>query len=279
MEKLEDKLDQVLQKVNDSKRSQSEILDRLEKLELSAQEEHDQAETDGHAQLYSGPQHGASLYTARTDTRSGATHANVSRDNTSAAGVNVPAPSTSIQQDFQVIKDAVQRVKLPQDLKVEDSRQGIQRKDQGRFNVGQKCARFAETSVKLLSTVDAESITDQDLKDLCTIQIAQIRYLQEEHSMCLVNNNFGEGVEKIYRNFRRNTGAFPPDAIEALQAAVTLNAAQAPAPTRGSGFRGYRGSGGYRGGTGRGYFSGGRGASPYFSGNNRVQYRPNPNNE
>ena len=268
MDKINERLDEVLEKLAISRKETSEIVKRLDKLECEAEEEPNQANFGGQAQSYSGLSFGAPMHRAPNahDTR---THA-------AAASTNIEeASSATIQQDFQVVKDALQRVKLPQDLKVEDSRQGIQRKDQARFNVVQKCARFAETSVKLLSTVNAQSISEADLKDLCTIQIAQLRYLQEEHSMCLVNNNFGEGVEKIYRNFRRNTSAFPPEAIEALQAAVTLNTAQAQAP-RG---RGNRGPYNYRG-AGRGFYSGtGRGASPYFSGNNRVQYRPNTQSE
>ena len=136
---------------------------------------------------------------------------------------NTARDNTNIQQEFTVIKDTVQRVKLPNDLKVDDSRQGVQRKDQQRLNILSKCARYAETITKLLSTLQAERVTPGDLQDLVTIAVAQIRYLQEEHALLQVNSSLGDNVEKIYLNFRRNTSQFPPDTIDALQAAVTLN--------------------------------------------------------
>ena len=52
--------------------------------------------------------------------------------------------------------------------------------------------------------------------------MARHRYLPEEHGLILVNNNFGEQVEKTYKNFGRNTSVFTPDA-EALQGAVSMN--------------------------------------------------------
>lgn len=159
---------------------------------------------------------------------------------------------TYIQQEYTVIKDALQRIKLPNDLKVDDTRQGVQRKDQKRLNILSRCARYGETMLKLLSTIDAESISQGDINDLVTIATAQVRYLQEEHALLLVNNSFGDNVETLYRNFRRNTSQFPPDAIDALQAAVTLSNHQEQHRGRGRGYSNFpRGRGAPRG---RGYY-------------------------
>lgn len=144
--------------------------------------------------------------------------------------------SQTLQQEFTVIRDAVQRVKLPNDLKLDDSGQGVAQKDRARRNVVQRCAKYSEATLKLLSTLQLDTISDGDIQDLITIAVAQQRYLQEEHAMILVNNNFGERVEKTYRNFRRNTSVFTSDAIEALQAAVTINN-QADNQQRGGGGR------------------------------------------
>ncbi len=173
--------------------------------------------------------------------------------------------SVDCQQEFAVIRDALQRVKLPNDMKVDDSRQGVQRKDQSRLNLIVKNARFAETSLKLLSTIVNKNVANDtdyicsagDLQDLTTIVTAQIKYLQEEHSMLLVNNNFGENVEKIYRHFRRNTSTFDSTAIGALQAAVTLNNSQVR-DQRNDTFRG-RGRFPYRNNRRRGGYSYGGG--------------------
>ena len=58
------------------------------------------------------------------------------------------------QQEFVIIKDSLSKVRLPKELKVEDSRQGVRRGEQGRIVTFGKCARYAETSVKLLSTIN-----------------------------------------------------------------------------------------------------------------------------
>lgn len=162
--------------------------------------------------------------------------------------------ASPVQQEFSVIRDALQRVKLPADLKLDDSKQGVSRVDQKRLNVVQRCARYGETLLKLLSTMQQGNINPGDVQDLVTIAVAQVRYLQEEHSMLLVNNNFGEDVEKIYRQLRRNTSQFTPGALESLQAAVTLSShTESPRRGRDSYGRGssYRGSS-YRGR--RGYY-------------------------
>ena len=172
--------------------------------------------------------------------------------------------SCTVQKEFNAIRNALQRVKLPNDLVVADNRrQGVSRKDQIRMNVVAECAKYVETSLKLLSTIQsAGEISEGDIQDLITVQIAQVRYLQEEHSLILVNNSFGDGVEKIYRNLRKHPTHFPPDAIDALQAAVTLNSHQQTSEPRGRG----RGSYSFRGGRG------GRGSRPYYqlSGGNRI---------
>ena len=59
--------------------------------------------------------------------------------------------TTDLQGDFQALKETVTRVKLPAELRLNESRQGLRRNDQNVFNVLVKCARYAETSVKLLT--------------------------------------------------------------------------------------------------------------------------------
>lgn len=165
-----------------------------------------------------------------------------------------------IQQEFSIIKDSVQRVRLPKDLKVDDSRQGVRRADQGRMNNISKCARYAETSLKLLANLSADRVSEEDINDLLIVNVALVRYLQEEHALVHVNGSFGDNVEKIYRNFRRNTSVFNSQAIESLQAAVTLDAAHPSNSGYSGNYRGnYRGrwpNSGYRG---RGF----RGGSVY----------------
>jgi len=179
----------------------------------------------------------------------------------------------NVQQEFIVIKDSLARVKLPNDLKVNDTFRGVARKDQPRSTVVSKCARYGETLIKLLSALDPENVGEGDIQDLTTIAVAQIRYLQEEHALMLVNSNFGDNVEKIYRTFRTNTSAFSPDAISSLEAAVSMANHMPDTNSRGRGNWGNRGApfgrGGYRGGS----YRGGRGYGQYGRGYNNA-YNP-----
>lgn len=163
---------------------------------------------------------------------------------------------THVQQEFGVIKDSLQRVRLPNELKVNDSNTGIQRADQQRHKVVSKCARYAETLVKLLSSVNVDNITQGDIQDLITVCVAQLRFLQEEQSMMLVNNNFGPSVERLYRTLRNNSAQFSTESLATLQAAVALGGQAQNSQggrqqgNRGQGYRNSRGgynNGGWRG--------------------------------
>jgi hypothetical protein len=176
---------------------------------------------------------------------------------TASARGSTATAQTDIQDEFRAIKDAVQRVRLPQDLKIDDSKQGIKRGEQAKCNIISKCASYTETVLKILLTLQPdEPLPEQTLKDLFVVSEAQIRYLQEERALVLVNSSLGDSVGGIYRHFRKNTSAFPPDALEALTAAVSLSAASQQQSRqyqqRGRGYsnsrhRFFRGSGSWRG--------------------------------
>jgi hypothetical protein len=87
--------------------------------------------------------------------------------------------SVDSQEDFQSIKDSVQKIKLPADLKISESKQGIRREDQQTLAVISRNARYAETTLKLLSTFDdgtSNESVDNKLSQIVKIQQAQIYY-------------------------------------------------------------------------------------------------------
>ena len=63
----------------------------------------------------------------------------------SLASAGASGGSQDIQGDFQALKDSLSRINLPADLKLNKSRQGIQRQDQPVFNVLCKYIRYNET--------------------------------------------------------------------------------------------------------------------------------------
>ena len=130
---------------------------------------------------------------------------------------------SDLQAEFRSIREGVAKVKLPQDLIVGDSRAGVGKAEVPRFQVIQKCARFQETVLKVLSSISApDPVTDQ----LTTLALAQVRYLQEEYTNLIVSNQFDETTAQLFKTLQQNPAAFTPGAVENLQRAVTIAGAR-----------------------------------------------------
>lgn len=161
-----------------------------------------------------------------------------------------------LQAEFQTLKDSLNKVKIPAELKLNDSRQGIKRSDQPLLNVITKCGRYCETAIKLLATIDGSGrnpVDQQTLDNLFLIQQAQIKYLQEEFAALLVNGQFDTSTAKIFRSLQRNTSGFDQGSLETLRSAATLAAAGRSSGSA-SDDRGRRGHS-YSYGRGRGRYS------------------------
>jgi len=101
-------------------------------------------------------------------------------DNNQTLGpVDQYCAAEDIQSKFTAIKDTLTKVKLPANLHLCESRQSIQWLDQTAFNILSCCGLNAETTIKLLSTIDEEKFDEESLQQLFSVQLAQIRYLQE----------------------------------------------------------------------------------------------------
>ena len=135
-----------------------------------------------------------------------------------------------VQEEYQAIRDSVQSIKLPADLKVSDSKQGVKREDTLHAFVVSKCAKFAETSMKLLIQADKRPITEEYknefLYKIYAIQLAQLRYLQEEHASLIVQGQFDKDTSKLFRALQRNTSDFTPSAVLTLQHAAAISASR-----------------------------------------------------
>lgn len=170
-----------------------------------------------------------------------------------AAGVG-----SDTQGEFQTLKDSLSRLKLPSELKLNESRQGIQRADQAVYHVLTRCARYSETSLKLLSTIEPGTIiTAETLEQFFLINQAQIQYLQDEYASILVNSQFDTTTSKLFRALQKNTSGLNASALETLRSAASLSAAaKPPASTASRQYSTYNNRGQYRGGSRGGYRSG-----------------------
>ena len=145
--------------------------------------------------------------------------------NSTAAASGLQAVKTDFQSEFVAIKDSVSKVKLPAEYKLNDNRFAVDKKDNIAYNILSKCARYSETTIKLLQEfpdVEEGSDTERSLEKLLTVEIAQQRYLQEQYASLVVQKDFGQHTAKVFRSLQSNSSAFPQASIETLKSAVQL---------------------------------------------------------
>ena len=91
---------------------------------------------------------------------------------------------------------------------------------------------------QLLLSVKDNEVSDQILLDLWNVQVVQIRYLQEEYSSVLVQGQFNPEVARLFRTLQKNTSGFTPRALDILEKATTISAANTRSNTNNISFRG-----------------------------------------
>ena len=197
-----------------------------------------------------------------------------------------------IQGNFAAIKDAYQYVKLPSDLRLNENRSGIRREDQGEFNLISKSARYIETLFKILSQADEVVAEDSEseqnsehvsriLDQIFTINLAHMRYIQEQYSNFIVQGTFDPTTSKIFRQLQRQSSGLSSEAIDTLHKAAGLAAvanratSTAPRPQAQHWQQPWRPRwGGEPRGRGRGYSAGRNTGQDFF--NRYTQRQPFP---
>lgn len=79
-----------------------------------------------------------------------ATLAGTDRANTAIAS-HSPTLDSDIQRDYERLRDAFANIPVPPGLKVNDSSTGIKNESKPSLKILSKCARFAETGMKVIS--------------------------------------------------------------------------------------------------------------------------------
>ncbi len=178
----------------------------------------------------------------------------------SAATDEGPIPK-NIQEQFDCVKQTVDRVLLPPHLKLHESRTGIRRENQKTLNVISKCGRYVETCFKLLSQIKENE--PSDLGPVYITLAAQINYLQKEYGSLVVNSNFDEPTANIFRCLQGNASGFDQETLNNIRVAAELSSIrrfEAPPRGRGRG-RSFSGHSSYGGARGNYY---GRGRRDFF---------------
>ena len=134
---------------------------------------------------------------------------------------------SEVQAAYQNIVDSVQKFRLPASLKCNIGQpKGIKREDHLCVNILRKCGAFSETIIKLLSNLSPDQVTEADMKDLFTIALAQLRYVQEKYTFLTLQSSFGKKVATLYENIEQHPSAYRPRNLESVRAAVSLVAAE-----------------------------------------------------
>ena len=178
------------------------------------------------------------------------------------------APTATVDAEFQRLRNTVQSVRLPPNLTLQESRQGVKREDLPLFNVLAKCARYTETTMKLCARVEGDSH-----EDVFNCMYAMIKYIQDEYAALIVNSTFDPNVSRVFRSLQRNTG-FTAETMEHLRSATTIASAYRPQPPARARGRG----GGRHGFQFRDQFSQARGF-PKRGGANNASAQPSQNTD
>lgn len=187
----------------------------------------------------------------------------VYRDNPSASAALHPVPQgQDIQQEYLSLADTVNRVKLVPELRLND-RGTVKTSLRSHLNTVKRCGKYAETTLKLLSTLEAGNVTERDLSELHLCAHAQILYLQDEVANLLAESRYGTDTAGVFRDLQTNTSVFTPERVATLKSALELQTAHSRHQQENSGRGRGRGGGGHNfqnsGYNRRGYWNGGYG--------------------
>lgn len=158
--------------------------------------------------------------------------------------------AANLQREFKTLQDSLSRVRLPEELKLVDSKQGIKGKDQPMLHVISQSARYTETALKIIAT------QPEDVASLYVVLSAHMNFLHGEYAGLLVGNTFDQDTAKVFKCLEKNTFAFKGSALTNLRNAAEITAVRSQVQAQQSPpnytWQGYRGRG-------RGFQSGNRG--------------------
>lgn len=224
LDAMENKLDDILSSIK-------LLSERVEKLEVSQSQSADsRSDTIDHRPSLSSSRAGKSRLATVADPI-GPGFQLQSEDNPELAASNLLTTSNEpriegdpalvdVHRDFESLRDSHSRVTLPSHLKVNDSTRGIKNEFKPTLNILSKCARYAETGLKVLGSNPAPDT--ELLEKLFTVLSAQISFLQAEYSNLVVRSTFNEETSRLFRSFENNTGAFSQTALNNVRIAAEL---------------------------------------------------------
>ena len=249
LDKFSSILDHLCSSIETLKSSNDEILHRIEKVE-------DKTNNLAHGRNSQSPVGADDLVLGPTGSGSLHVHDDHHRINQRQ---NTAEDILDLQADFLALKDALQKIKLPADYLLNESKAGIRKEDLGTLNVLSKSARYSEVALKLLSKTQVDGhVSEADIKQLVTIHAAHMRYLQDEYANLVVHGIYPKEIAQMFRSLQKNTSGLSTEALKNLKLAVEVTSQQVQAHSSNSTGASYRSSqrvrsrGNYFGSRGRG---------------------------
>ena len=155
----------------------------------------------------------------------------------------VTIQSRSLKWEYETLRDSVSRVKLPPRYRMNDSKIGINAKDEEQAAILVRNGRFIETGMKLLLEAQKNwgdySTVAEILDGIMLCMTAHMQYVQEHNSL-YVAGQYGSQAKSAFKSIQRNTSNLQPEDIEDLKTTVSilLQQTQSMAPSGSSQMRG-----------------------------------------
>ena len=147
--------------------------------------------------------------------------AELSPSNTDNTGTKTP----DFQREYESIRDSLNRVRLPNSLKLLESKTGIKREDQSMFQSVSKSARYTETCLKLLASFD-EEVSANDMGQLYNVLAAHMNFLQSEYTSLVVKGQFDKETATLFKCLEKHSSNFKGESLDNLKTAAEISAAR-----------------------------------------------------
>ena len=147
--------------------------------------------------------------------------------------IDTAVNAADINRDFDRLRSSLTKLPVPNELNVNDSPVGVKQESKGALKILSKCARHAETGIKVLSKINKEpseegkvEVNIEELDSLFIVFASQIAFLQQEYANIIVKSTFNDETARIFRSFENNASAFNPSALQNVRVAAELAATQ-----------------------------------------------------
>ena len=134
---------------------------------------------------------------------------------------------SSLQESFATVKDSVSNIQLPVGWKLNETQKGISQDNKDAFFIVKDAARYSETALKYLISLDLDkdTVTKEDIANLITVQRAQLELLGDKYATLRVKSaTKNKQVGSLFESQLAGTSGLSPRHIEVWQNVAQIGA-------------------------------------------------------